>query len=103
MPPNGGAPWRFVHPGGFDRESAEAALVAGQADLIAFGRPFIANPDLVERMRRKGELSAPDASTFCMPGAKGYTDDPTLAWWHGAACAGKMQANKEPPRASLWP
>jgi N-ethylmaleimide reductase len=68
----------FILAGGFDRESAEAALVAGKADLIAFGRPFLANPDLVERLSRKAELNAPDSSTFYTPGAKGYTDYPVL-------------------------
>lgn len=68
----------FILAGGFDRESAEAALVAGKADLIAFGRPFLANPDLVERLRRHAELNAPDASTFYTPGAQGCTDYPVL-------------------------
>jgi N-ethylmaleimide reductase len=64
--------------GGFDGASAEAALAAGQADLIAFGRPFLANPDLVQRMRTQAALNAPDMSTFYTPGAKGYTDYPAL-------------------------
>lgn len=68
----------FILAGGFDRGSAEAALAAGQADLIAFGRPFLANPDLVQRMRTNGALNAPDMATFYTPGAKGYTDYPTL-------------------------
>jgi N-ethylmaleimide reductase len=69
----------FMLAGGFDRASAEAALAEGRADLIAFGRPFLANPDLVERMRVDAPLNAPDMSTFYTPGAKGYTDYPTLA------------------------
>lgn len=69
----------FILAGGFDRETAESALAAGQADLIAFGRPFLANPDLVARMRANSALNAPDMSTFYTPGAKGYTDYPTLA------------------------
>ena len=68
----------FVLAGGFDAASAEAALAAGQADLIAFGRPFLANPDLVQRMRSHAALNAPDMSTFYTPGAKGYTDYPAL-------------------------
>ncbi|MFM7532934.1 MAG: alkene reductase [Rubrivivax sp.] len=68
----------FILAGGFDGESAEAALAAGQADLIAFGRPFLANPDLVERLRRRAELNAPEPSTFYTPGATGYTDYPVL-------------------------
>jgi N-ethylmaleimide reductase len=69
----------FVLAGGFDRASAEAALAAGQADLIAFGRPFISNPDLVERMRADAALNAPDMATFYTPGEKGYTDYARLA------------------------
>ena len=65
--------------GGFDAQSAEKALQANEADLIAFGRPFISNPDLVARMKSGAELSAPDMSTFYTPGEKGYTDYPALA------------------------
>jgi len=64
--------------GGFDRASAEAALQDKRADLIAFGRPFLANPDLVARMRANGALNPPDMATFYLPGPKGYTDYPTL-------------------------
>ena len=63
---------------GFDGASAEAVLAANQADLIAFGRPVLANPDLVERLRTNAALDAPDMSTFYTPGAKGYTNYPTL-------------------------
>ncbi|HEX4511516.1 MAG TPA: alkene reductase, partial [Burkholderiaceae bacterium] len=59
-------------------DSAEAALGAGKADLIAFGRPFLANPDLVERMQAKAPQNAPDMSTFYTPGEKGYTNYPAL-------------------------
>jgi N-ethylmaleimide reductase len=69
----------FILAGGFDRASAERALEAGQADLIAFARPFLANPDLVARLRSDAALNAPDPSTFYTPGPKGYTDYPTLA------------------------
>ncbi len=68
----------FILAGGFDGASAEAALVDGRADLIAFGRPFLANPDLVQRMRSNAALNAPDMATFYTPGAAGYTDYPTL-------------------------
>ena len=68
----------FILAGGFDGASAEAALAAGQADLIAFGRPFLANPDLVQRLRSHAALNEPDMSTFYTPGAKGYTDYPAL-------------------------
>ena len=69
----------FILAGGFDRASAESALRAGQADLIAFARPFLANPDLVERMRAEAVLNAADMATFYTPGSKGYTDYPALA------------------------
>lgn len=69
----------FVAAGGFDRTSAEAALRAGQCDLVAFGRPFLANPDLVARLQKDAPLNAPDMATFYTPGAKGYTDYPALA------------------------
>ncbi len=69
----------FILAGGFDAASAEAALQAGDADLIAFGRSMLANPDLVERMRRGAALNAPDMATFYTPGAAGYTDYPALA------------------------
>jgi N-ethylmaleimide reductase len=65
--------------GGFDYASAESALSEKRADLIAFGRPFLANPDLVQRMRAGSPLNAPDTATFYTPGPKGYTDYPRLA------------------------
>lgn len=69
----------FILAGGFDRASADIALKAGQADLIAFARPFLANPDLVERMRANTALNAVDMATFYTPGPKGYIDYPRLA------------------------
>jgi N-ethylmaleimide reductase len=69
----------FMLAGGFDRASAETALSAGQADLIAFARPFLANPDLVERMRTNAALNTADMATFYTPGPTGYTDYPALA------------------------
>lgn len=65
--------------GGFTREIAEQWLQQGKADLIAFGRKFIANPDLPERFRTDAALNIEDPSTFYQGGAKGYTDYPTLA------------------------
>lgn len=65
--------------GGYTAETAEEALQSGKADLIAFGRPFIANPDLVERLQSGADLNQPDFSTFYTPGEKGYTDYTTLA------------------------
>ena len=64
--------------GGFDRAGAEAALKAGQADLIAFARAFLANPDLVERMHADAALNDIDMATFYTPGPAGYTDYPAL-------------------------
>lgn len=69
----------FIAAGGFTRDSAEAMLTGDRADLIAFGRPFLANPDLVERLRTGAPLNDPDMATFYTPGAKGYTDYPALA------------------------
>jgi N-ethylmaleimide reductase len=65
--------------GGFGRDSAEAWLEQGRANLIAFGRKFLANPDLPERLRQRAPLNADDPATYYGGGAKGYTDYPTLA------------------------
>ena len=64
--------------GGYDAARAEADLAAGKGDLIAFGKPFLANPDLVERWKHNAALNAPDMATFYTPGPKGYTDYPAL-------------------------
>ncbi|HWV06230.1 alkene reductase [Ralstonia sp.] len=69
----------FILAGGFDRASAEKALSDKHADLIAFGRPFLANPDLVARLQAAGPLNPVDTSSLYTPGAEGYTDYPTLA------------------------
>lgn len=63
---------------GFDKAKGNAAIAEGKADAVAFGVPYIANPDLVERLRRDAPLSKPDPSTFYGEGAKGYTDYPAL-------------------------
>lgn len=68
----------FILAGGFDQAKAEQALTSGRADLIAMGRPFIANPDLVERLRQGSPLNAVDPKTFYTPGETGYTDYPAL-------------------------
>ena len=66
--------------GGFSMDSAAAAVRNGQADLIAFGRPFIINPDLVERFTRGWDLAKGlDMATFYSPGEKGYVDYPAHA------------------------
>lgn len=64
----------FILNGGYDSHTGAAALEAGEADLIAYGRSFLANPDLVERFRLGAALNVPDRSTFYSDGAKGYTD-----------------------------
>lgn len=64
--------------GGYDREKAEAALARGRADLIAFGRLFLANPDLPERLRRGASLNTPNPATFYGGGKEGYVDYPSL-------------------------
>ena len=62
--------------GGLDKGSAEQVLQQGRGDLVAFGRAWLANPDLIERMKAGLPLNAPDPTTFYTPGAKGYTDYP---------------------------
>lgn len=62
--------------GGYEATRAEADLSSGHGDLIAFGRPFISNPDLAERIRQGNALADPDFSTFYTPGEVGYTDYP---------------------------
>ncbi len=64
---------------GFDEALAERVLGAGEADLVAFGRPFISNPDLVERLRTGAPLAPDHKETWYGGGAEGYTDYPTLA------------------------
>ncbi len=64
--------------GGYDAARAESDLAAGRADLIAVGRPLLANPDLVDRWKAGAALNPPDANTFYIPGPKGYTDYPVL-------------------------
>lgn len=67
--------------GGFDADSGDAAIARGEADLIAYGVPFLANPDLPERYRRRAPLNTPDDTSFYEPGeddAVGYIDYPAL-------------------------
>lgn len=68
----------FILAGGFDKAQAEQALASGRADLIAMGRAFLANPDLVIRLRQDAPLNEVDPKTFYTPGEKGYTDYPAL-------------------------
>jgi len=63
---------------GYDAARAESDLAAGKGNLIAVGRPFLANPDLVARWKAGAAVNTPDMNTFYTPGPKGYTDYPTL-------------------------
>jgi N-ethylmaleimide reductase len=67
-------PRTLILSGGYDLARANAALAEGRGELIAFGRPWLANPDLLERLRAGAPLNPPDFSTFYTPGEKGYTD-----------------------------
>ena len=62
----------------YDGGKAQAELDAGVADAIAFGRPYLANPDLPERLRQGAPLNKDDMATWYSRGAEGYTDYPTL-------------------------
>ncbi len=64
----------YILSGGYDLKRANADLGANRGDLVAFGRPFIANPDLVQKLQKGAALAAPDPATFYTPGEKGYTD-----------------------------
>lgn len=68
----------FAAGGGFDLASGNAALAAGTADYIVYGKLFTSNPDLPERFARGADLTPFDANTFYTAGAKGYTDFPAL-------------------------
>jgi len=68
----------YIANNGYDSNLANKVLSAGEADLIAFGKLFIANPDLVERFKRGAPLNEPDKATFYGGSSKGYTDYPTL-------------------------
>lgn len=68
----------FIANEGFTLETAEQVLAAGEADAVAFGKLFIANPDLPARFRSDAPLNAPDPSTFYASGPKGYTDYPAM-------------------------
>lgn len=86
-----GYPGALIVAGGFDQASAEATLRAGKADLVAFGTPFIANPDLVDRMINGWTLAQADRETFYgLHGARGYTDYPTYA---DEVCTGSINLN----------
>lgn len=71
-------PATFVAAGGFTQASGDAALHSGLADFIAYAKLFIANPDLPRRFAEEAPLASADPSLFYSPGAKGYTDWPSL-------------------------
>ncbi|AHF67204.1 MULTISPECIES: alkene reductase [Pseudomonas] len=68
----------YIANGGFDADRAEATIQAGDAELVSFGTPFLANPDLVERIRQGATLNTPDQATFYQGEERGYTDYPAL-------------------------
>ena len=68
----------FMLNGGYNKETGNAAIASGTADLISFGVPFIANPDLVRRYAEDAALNTPDPSSFYSGDAGGYTDYPAL-------------------------
>lgn len=71
-------PGTIIVAGGYTLEGANAVLQSGNANLIAFGKLFIANPDLVERFKQNAPLNTPNPETFYGGGAEGYIDYPTL-------------------------
>lgn len=71
-------PSRLIVCGAYTAEKAEAVIAAGIADAVAFGRSFLANPDLPERFKQSAPLNTPDPATFYGGGASGYTDYPSL-------------------------
>ena len=75
---------------GYTFARAEAALRAGRADLISFGKLFLANPDLPERFGRGAPLNAPDHNTFYGGGEQGYTDYPALTNLRVSAAAARF-------------
>jgi N-ethylmaleimide reductase len=68
----------YIVNGGFDLDSANAAMRGGEADLVAFGTRFLANPDLPQRYRIDASLNVPDQATFYAGEDKGFTDYPSL-------------------------
>ncbi|HEY9598127.1 MAG TPA: alkene reductase, partial [Cyanophyceae cyanobacterium] len=64
--------------GGFDLQTGNAILASGNADLVSFGKLFLANPDLPKRLELNAPLNTPDPKTFYGPDEKGYTDYPFL-------------------------
>lgn len=80
----------YIANNGYDRELTLGACQRNLADLISFGRLYIANPNLLEHLRIGGSLSAPDRAAFFGGGATGYTDYPVVtSAEHAAARSGK--------------
>jgi N-ethylmaleimide reductase len=75
----------YMANGGYDKRRANAAIAAGRADCVAFGKAYIANPDLVERYAQDAPLNVPNANTFYGGGEQGYTDYPALTDVHVAS------------------
>jgi N-ethylmaleimide reductase len=73
--------------GGYDRETGNRAVSEGRADLVSYGRLFLANPDLPRRFAEALPLNDPDPDTFYGGGAEGYVDYPT--WEEGADASGR--------------
>ena len=65
--------------GGYDLDAGNQAIARGEADLVAYGVPFLANPDLPDRLRRQADLNKPDQATFYSGEEKGYVDYPALS------------------------
>ncbi|MBV8125883.1 MAG: alkene reductase [Burkholderiaceae bacterium] len=70
---------RYIANNSYDRQMAVEAIASGHADMVSFGRPFIGNPDLVERLRLDAPLVEADRTDYYGSGARGYTDYPSLA------------------------
>jgi len=75
---NAGGKGLWIANNGYDRESAIEAVESGKVDAVAFGKAFIANPDLVRRLKDNAPLNEPNQPTFYGGGAEGYTDYPAL-------------------------
>lgn len=70
---------KMIACGGYNAETGAALIRSGTADAVAYGKLYIANPDLVERFRNNAPLNEPQVATFYAPGEQGYTDYPTLS------------------------
>jgi N-ethylmaleimide reductase len=68
----------YIANGAYDKARGNAAIAAGDADAVAFGVPFLANPDLVARLRAGAELNVPDMNAFYGGDTHGYTDYPAM-------------------------